>query len=338
VRWKYLENPYLEEPLIYLAIDGKHVVGMRAVMGAMWQAGTSSPAVFLGVGADSGIHPSLQGQGLYSELSDYTYADLTLRGHKAILSTSSTAKTYVILTKHQGWIRLGNVAMVSRGVANSEGPEGGRKPIRQRWPRLARLAKRIGGGPFSKLDRRWAGRSDIQITDQVDPHRMIDLIERVGSDGRIQHVRDYGYLTWRYRHPYSRYRFLFAGRQRLDGFLVIARRSSTAPARLLDVEATEPAVVARLLECIADPHALSTVETWSSGLSATVSETMGASGFERAGVDEPPDTSSPSASAPSGQFMIKPFVTLGTPHFAVGSLRFDRGEDWGLRMANSDAF
>src|SRR5687767_6339979 len=49
LEWKYERNPYVREPLIYLALAGDEVVGMRGFHGARLEAGSPSqsfPALF----------------------------------------------------------------------------------------------------------------------------------------------------------------------------------------------------------------------------------------------------------------------------------------------------
>ena len=43
--WKYEQNPYLDEPLIYLALQNERVVGMRWLFGAQWEIGPSGQTV-----------------------------------------------------------------------------------------------------------------------------------------------------------------------------------------------------------------------------------------------------------------------------------------------------
>ena len=45
--WKYEQNPYLDEPLIYLALENERVVGMRGFYGTQWQIGRSGQIVVL---------------------------------------------------------------------------------------------------------------------------------------------------------------------------------------------------------------------------------------------------------------------------------------------------
>ena len=53
---------------------------------------------------------------------------------------------------------------------------------------------------------------------------MAELAERIGYDGRIRHVRDEQYFSWRFQNPLSEYRFLFWDNGRLDGYLVLYRK------------------------------------------------------------------------------------------------------------------
>ena len=48
-RWKYLDNPYCDEPVISIAEKDGDVVGMRGALGAVWQIGPAyEPAFCLG--------------------------------------------------------------------------------------------------------------------------------------------------------------------------------------------------------------------------------------------------------------------------------------------------
>ena len=62
--WKYEQNPYRKDPLLYLALCAGRVVGMRGMLGAMWEAGTPRQT-FPGICTeDSVIHPDHRNQGL----------------------------------------------------------------------------------------------------------------------------------------------------------------------------------------------------------------------------------------------------------------------------------
>ena len=81
---------------------------------------------------------------------------------------------------------------------------------------------------------------------------MSALLKRIGTDGRIRHVRDRTYLEWRFQNPLSRYGFLLSDDRGLDGYLVLQEYTSAFadPARLnvVDWEATSMPALERLLE------------------------------------------------------------------------------------------
>jgi hypothetical protein len=53
---------------------------------------------------------------------------------------------------------------------------------------------------------------------------MAALHDRLPRDGRIRHVRDTAFFTWRYANPTRQHRFLFCDRDgRLEGYLALAR-------------------------------------------------------------------------------------------------------------------
>ena len=43
--WKYDQNPYLNQPLIYLALQNERVVGMRGLNGAQWEIAQTGQTV-----------------------------------------------------------------------------------------------------------------------------------------------------------------------------------------------------------------------------------------------------------------------------------------------------
>jgi hypothetical protein len=55
---------------------------------------------------------------------------------------------------------------------------------------------------------------------------MADLVVRIGTNGKIRHVRDGEYFSWRFQNPLSSYRFLYWMRDRLEGYLVLQEYQS----------------------------------------------------------------------------------------------------------------
>ena len=78
---------------------------------------------------------------------------------------------------------------------------------------------------------------------------MAELVERLGHDGRIRHVRDREYFAWRFLNPRASYRFLYAQSARLEGYLVLAAQPGRPDwgVRLVDWEAVDDRVRRALL-------------------------------------------------------------------------------------------
>ncbi len=221
--WKYEHNPYVGEPHIYAALlDGKPVA-MRGLHGSRWEAGTPAASETILCAGDTVVEPSHRDRGLFTRIMDFALADLAGKDISYLFSLSSSPA-----------IRLGSLATGWRGT----GPltDMGRGHRTMRWTRLWNAVRRARGKPspapkrpFARLDRRLtrsAGRLEGGLSVAAAPRldAMIDLIRRLGHDGRIRHVRDTTYLTWRFRNPRSDYRFCFLDRDRLQGYMVLQAR------------------------------------------------------------------------------------------------------------------
>ena len=82
---------------------------------------------------------------------------------------------------------------------------------------------------------------------------MADLVGHLGTEPRLRGRRDERFLAWRYRNPLVEYRFVYAGDDRLDGYLVLASHRSAAsdgPVHIVDLEATSDGVRGRLLAAV----------------------------------------------------------------------------------------
>src|SRR5262249_36975392 len=72
--WKYEQNPYLPDPLIYLAVDQGKVVGMRGVFGSCWEIGTERFVV--PCADDFVIAPAHRQRGLFGRIMSAAVTDL----------------------------------------------------------------------------------------------------------------------------------------------------------------------------------------------------------------------------------------------------------------------
>lgn len=342
LRWKYVDNPYDSEPGIYLALQGDRVVGMRGVCGGKWEADGQAPELLL-TGVDTGLHPEHRDGSLYRELNEFTFADLASRGHHRIISLSPTPEAYLAAVLTLGWKGIGSLGYLVRTQDSATSGAGtSQKGMRVR---LGSVARRISPAmslvrwrrkraPFNRFDKQMSRLTDdrhVWTSDTPKADLMADLVERIGTDRRIRHVRDTTYLNWRYRNPANPYRFLYWGTDSLEGYLALMKGTTTGPAYILDWEATDPEVASALLNAIVHSNAFPHLRIWGVNLPAIRREMLTDAGFA-----EPPASET---SRHADRFIVR---ALGTDSpeqaFAMGNKRLDQVADWDLRMVYSTAF
>lgn len=269
--WKHFRNPYLTEPRIYLALHEGKVVGTRAVVGAKWEAGQSSETFLVPCTCDLIVAPEHRDRGLVTKLAAAIFRDLARDGFEYVVNLSAGPTTQMAalaagwrIVRGFGPLRRPCVRTVKRGRLRSFA----RRipflpPIYRGLKSLARQAPAPEStGPrnhFAWLDAsvaRSQGRLDGHVSVESSPRHeeMAGLIQRIGHDGRIRHVRDATYLKWRYQNPLYQYRFLYWENNRLEGYLVLQAviRSTETAIEIADWEASEPRVRADLLNAVVE--------------------------------------------------------------------------------------
>jgi GNAT superfamily N-acetyltransferase len=252
LEWKYEKNPYLKDPLLYLALCGGRVVGMRGMLGARWEAGTP-PKTFPGICTeDSVIHPDHRNRRLSSQIMKAVFEDVAAQGHRYLYSLSAAPVT-VISSLAMGWKNVGPFELQAFRSQRAERFRILRKRMvetRVLW----RFADRVPGRhwatrrtPLHELRDcpsvcRQTDRFRIILDQSPRPEEMAGLIARMEYDGRIRHVRDREYLSWRFLNPLHRYLFLYWEEERLEGYLVLQEYVSelrpAAQVNIVDWEGT----------------------------------------------------------------------------------------------------
>jgi GNAT superfamily N-acetyltransferase len=264
-RWKYRENPYFPDPLIHLALSGGRVVGMRGMVGTVWQAGGDAAPHLLPHVDDLIVAPEHRNRGVVSAIMSALVADAARRGFPYALSLGAGAVTFVG-SLAAGWRSAGSFRPLHRnGIAPAT-------PGRRLARYLARsLGARTPSDPFARLDRNGSPTGPVLLSREPRPAAMADLVARLPWDGRIRHVRNASYLAWRYRNPMREYRFLFAEGEPLRGYLVLrhsrAERTNTKRVYLVDWEGEDETVREQLLATALEWGRLQRVRAWTAGAS-----------------------------------------------------------------------
>lgn len=246
LEWKYLRSPYTTEPLIYLALDGDSVVGMRGVSNSRWQIGEAEHT--LPYADDLVIAPDWRGRWLHPRIMAFALQDLAARGCRHVINLSASRATAVASTRMR-WRSCGGVGPVHRrsaGKANRDrlGRRMKALPLLWRWAdTLPDTGLPDERALFDAMARDAGDGASIGLSVETRPRvaAMAELVRRLPYDGRIRHVRDEAYLEWRYASPICSYLFLYAGGARLDGYLVLQRSQGLehGRVRIVDWEAAD---------------------------------------------------------------------------------------------------
>jgi len=290
LEWKYEQNPYAKEPDIYLALAGDAAVGMRGFYGARWESGqaASRRQWSVPVADDFVIAPEHRNHGLATLIMRTALEDLTRRGHGYLFNLSGSQVT-VLGSLAMGWKSAGPLEPI--GWAGSS-PTWRVRAVLHRTPLLWRLAesrllRTVGERePFRLLDRAASRRRAGSVAIEREPRAdaMSELVERLGHDGRIRHVRDREFFAWRFRNPLRLYRYLYSGGERLDGYLVLRAPdpASGEPRRvaIVDLETASASVRAELLEAAMGAGEFRELFTWAAGLPPDARAWLASHGFE----------------------------------------------------------
>ena len=290
LEWKYEGNPYFDAPLIHLVLHEGEAVAMRGVFGSCWEMGSRSERFCVPCADDLVIAPAHRNRRLLGRIMETLLADLAERGHRCAFSLSPGPVT-LAGSLAGGWRPVGAVNEVRR--PERQGPSW-RAHVGQRMrslPYLWRWATKLadpppGRAPFRRLERaavRSPGRA-VWLASGPRPEAMADLVRRLGHDGRLRHVRDAQYLAWRFANPQHEYRFLFAGDERLDGYLVLQsyRLDEDRGVNIVDWEAATATAWSALLRAALDWGRFAELSAWTAALPETARGDLAAAGFVRA--------------------------------------------------------
>jgi GNAT superfamily N-acetyltransferase len=259
LRWKYEENPFITQPLLFVVRYGKQVVGLRGLVGTSWQLGPKQGAIVLPHADDLIIHPDHRNRGLFLLLNDATATAAKDRGFGVMVSLSGGDVTQKI-SLLAGWKALGELQRLYLGPAQQ--PSGQRDPGRSVLTRmdyrLKALARGLGFSPGAHLQNRRADRvfqrivasTNDRITGsrEADPPAMSALAESAEPQ-KYRGTRTETFLRWRLGNPDRTYRFLYWHDSRLRGYLVLSLSGTAgSPVMVADYAVEHPEILSDLFD------------------------------------------------------------------------------------------
>lgn len=76
LEWKYYRNPYMDDPVIHVALSKGQVVGMRGVYGAKWEVGNPAQQFIIPCAGDLVVAPDHRDVGLLLKILEAAAIDL----------------------------------------------------------------------------------------------------------------------------------------------------------------------------------------------------------------------------------------------------------------------
>lgn len=321
--WKYERNPYLTDPLIFLALQSDRVVGMRGAYGTKWHVGAPGKSLGALCLGDGVVEPDHRRRGLLQAMNEALAEAARKKGLSFIVNTSSGRVTREAALK-RGWRETEEVRPMARA---------GRSLRR----RLGLGRRHPEGASLAELDRRTnrAG-SRISMSAVPRPRAMAELVERAALRGSIRERRDVAFYEWRFGNPLGDYRFVYresdAGPETIDGYLVVQSHGARHDTgiNLVDWEVAAPATLSALLAALRPLLGSERVTTWPGADDPELDRVFRRAGFEP--VPPPP----PPWVVP--RLLILPLEGSADEAWSPGGVDMLKLESWHLRMTVSDFY
>jgi len=338
--WKYHQNPYVQPPLVYLALAGERVVGMRGFMGSLWWIGNDRLPV--PVAADLAIEPPHRDRGVFSLLMNTALRDLAGLGHRYVINLSAQ-RTTLVASLATGWRvvgSLGSLGLSAGSLSSTRRLLAKMGPLASRFESIGWRILSSGAlpHPFSRLDRAARRQSLGAISLSATPRaeEMARFVQTTASRERIRHVRDQAFFEWRFCNPRTSYRFLFWDAVELRGYLVLAAGRTYdgnrffPTVRIIDWEAADGEAESELLSSAIAWGRFSFLEIWSTGRSERAYGLLKRHGFR-------PLLAEPSFRDPGASLLVRSTSSLSTQaDWVENGARLLDIDNWDLREAYSD--
>ena len=113
---------------------------------------------------------------------------------------------------------------------------------------------------------------------------MANLVSRLSYDGRLRHVRDKEYFSWRFQNPLRKYRFIFWKETCLEGYMVLqsygCESSGGGRVNIVDWEGTSLQIQTELLQVALHWGNFRELFSWTTTLSGEKKAILANAGFK----------------------------------------------------------
>lgn len=276
--WKHWRNPYVTDPFIYMALHKGNVVAVASHFASCWEAGQSGPRYLCTAGADAFTLVDHRRHHLHREITSAAVRDLQSDRYDFDICLGSNQFSSGSAIR-LGWAKVGELKTMLWQAGQNVSQL---RQIARKIPMLPTVYRFLHKGstprqesraafqPFQTLDQNYRrtsgfGGVGIVVEEKARPDAMAGLVNRRKYDGRIRHVRDEQFYTWRYQNPLSVYRFLFWEKAGFQGYLVLQQpvRAVENTAFIVDWETTDVRLFSELVQSVIRWGGFSSVGIWS---------------------------------------------------------------------------
>lgn len=343
--WKYCRNPYVSDPLIFVALHRREVVCVFCWLPGMYRAGDREQRYLCVAGSDAVTRQDHRRRGLHDMLKNTSIEQLEAESYQFEISMSNN--------EHSRGSALKWGAMVTELTVMQRVPSrdtGRLRRIVRTLPVLSTICRRFNedasrwrptmdeSRPFQVLDRNYEGtdhfgRSHTVLEERPRPREMALLAGLHSRTGRIGQVRDERFYAWRYENPFSAYRFLFWEKTGLQGYLVLRQpaQGRSNAAFVVDWEAAGTGVFREMLDVVIRYGGFGSIGIWSVGIDADLMKVLTRCGFRPTG-----KTTSSGGTCFCPSIVARPF--RGADEWRMAGRDVREISNWDLRPIYSDAF
>jgi len=206
--WRYLNNPYQKQPLVYLAIlDGK-VVGFRPYVVQKFKLNNQIFTVFSN--ADTIVHPEHQGKGVFKILIQ-KFFNIEYPENSIVLNLSSNLKS----TK----------GSVKEGLVPTNGIKTFSYKISLFGLVKTLIQKRKIPHFFLPLTVSSKG-YHISISQSLDSDIISAFVEKNRNPNLLTNIRDKAFYDWRYAYDAEKFYYVYCyNKDGLQGYLILKKNS-----------------------------------------------------------------------------------------------------------------
>jgi hypothetical protein len=232
--------------------------------------------------ADAVVHPEHRRRGLFENITAAILGELANSNYDYIFALTSNPASSANFIK-MGWRRACSMQMAIWPTEQSSSV----RRLARKLPLLPSLYRRLHSDtptqplpsaenhlPFDTLDKHSTQThsdtfSHVVVESAPRPEAMAKLVERIGNDGRMRHVRDQQFFAWRFQNPLSIFRFMFWEGAELEGYLILQTQAipgNDTWINIVDWEASHMEARADLLRAAIQWGNFDTVTVWSASL------------------------------------------------------------------------